>query len=65
MLKALRRTKAPDIERAAGELPGFWPQFSVANQVVGGRNPLFARPVQRRTVASMSEGRFLWHVLTC
>lgn len=40
MLKALRRSKAPDIERAAGELPGFWPQFSVANRVVGGRNPL-------------------------
>lgn len=40
MLKALRRTKAPDIERAAGELPGFWPQFAITNHVVGGANPL-------------------------
>lgn len=40
MLKALRRTKAPDIERAAGELPMFWPQFAITNHVVGGANPL-------------------------
>lgn len=41
MLKALRRTKAPgDIARAGGELPGFWPQFSITNHVAGGRNPL-------------------------
>ena len=40
MLKALRRPKAPDIERAAGELPMFWPRFSITNNVVGGANPL-------------------------
>lgn len=40
MLKALRRPKAPDIERAAGELPMFWPQFAITNNVVGGANPL-------------------------
>ncbi len=53
MLKALRRTKAPDIERAAGELPMFWPQFSITNQVVGGGNPLhipaFFRGMKHRT----------------
>lgn len=40
MLKALRRPKAVDIERAAGELPGFWTQFSIMNNVSVGRNPL-------------------------
>lgn len=53
MLKALRRTKAPDIERAAGELPMFWPQFAITNQVVGGGNPLhipaFFRGMKHRT----------------
>ena len=41
MLKALRRPKAPDIERAAGELPMFWPQFAITNNAVGGGNPLW------------------------
>lgn len=40
MLKALRRSKTLDIERAAGELPMFWPQFSITNHVGGGGNPL-------------------------
>lgn len=40
MLKALRRPKTLDIERAAGELPMFWPQFSITNHVGGGGNPL-------------------------
>lgn len=53
MLKALRRTKAVDIERAAGELPGFWTQFGVINNVAGGGNPLaipaFYRGMLHRT----------------
>ncbi len=39
MLKALRRTKPPDIQRTAGELPGFWTQFGPSH-IVGAANPL-------------------------
>ena len=39
MFKALRRS-APDVERVAGELPNFWPQFNRSTAFAGGRNPM-------------------------